>query len=103
MRDLLQNKYFWIVVAFFVPFVVIWVAASLLHAIVAYAVFGGMFILFKTQMGQRRTRRTGGDVNIYLGERPEGGVEDRVRKPKKDNKWIRTEREAQRRIRRWRP
>lgn len=100
MQDMIRSKWFWLAAAFIVPFVVIWISASLVHAIVAYAVFGGMFFFFKTQMSQKRDKQETTEVHLHFGGDNEGSVTPRERRPKRENKIIRKERETQRRIRR---
>ena len=82
MQAMLGSKFFWIALALVVPFVVIWIAASLLHAIVAYAVFGGLLLLYAIQMGQRPARRGRGDVHIYLPDFL-GSTVQTLRRPKR--------------------
>lgn len=100
MQYMLRSKWFWVGAAFIVPFIVVWIAGSLLHAIVAYAVFGGMFFFFKIQMDQKRRRRDEEDVYIYYEEPREGRIEPRVRKPKKEIKLIKADRKQRDKIRR---
>lgn len=100
MQDMLGNKWIWLAAVLVVPFFVIWIAESLLMAIVVYAVFGGMFLFFKIQMGQRRGKRDDGDVYIYLDDRREEREQRRGRRPKNGSPIVRAERDAKRRIRR---
>ena len=65
MQNVLVSKYFWLAVALAVPFLVIWAKASLLHAVIAYAVFGGMTAMF---IGRMRAKKGEGREPDFIME-----------------------------------
>ena len=85
MSSVVANKFFWLALALLVPFVGIWIQISFLHAVVSYAVFGGMLGFFVIKMKEKK----GSNLRIVMVDRDSDDdsyyvVEtDRTRQPRR--------------------
>ena len=76
MKELVQNKWFWValMVITIVPFIFLWIAESLMVAIVTYAVIGGGALFFIYQIKEKRSRRgSPGSSRVIIEDRRQYG------------------------------